>query len=333
MDDPVSSAAASVSSSVSGGLSSHHSLRLQLASSSGSGSRNTTNTTNAHTHSSRRTTPTHSRTSSRAASPTLGGSILRLSTDHDNDDGDEEDSDSEADPDHEVIPVVNSSLDDDWDSDDEDEAGLRRYHFVPSASMHTHHGTMTMSGSSAFPSLPAEFDDATRPWWERLHRRLQAWQRAARQRRAARLLSTLQSDAPCHRVHLCALTWCWDSTDRSIALLLGFIVAWLVLGLIGRLGATWWWTGVWMLVVRLGTRPLCDAIRRGKPGGGRARWRHSSTAVALSEEPPRQHQSSTVSSTTTTGGGGGDGDGLLELGGLRLNGGPQHPQVGIMNVV
>jgi hypothetical protein len=162
--------------------------------------------------------------------------------------------------------------DEDFDddlSDDDDEAGLRRYHFTQAN------------------TLPAEFDNAST--WKRITTYLLEVRMAARQRRAHRLLSMsgTHMDSPAQRCRLCFMTHCWDATDRGILLLIVSVFAWLVVGFVLHLGERWWYAGLLLLLVRIMARPTYESlfVRRqpfalSTPAVSSARASSSSSAAA-----------------------------------------------------
>ena len=130
----------------------------------------------------------------------------------------------------------------DWEDDDDDEAGLRRYHFEPRKDM----------------PLPAEFSQESFP--KRLWQLFLELQAAARQRRAARLL-TMPSQSWQYQMHSCLLTWCCDATDRGIMLVAIWLSLWLLIGIAGKMGSSWWWLGIILFVVRVSARRSFDFLR------------------------------------------------------------------------
>jgi hypothetical protein len=108
-------------------------------------------------------------------------------------------------------------------NDDDDEEGVvRRYHL--------------------------EFRPAPQPpEFSNLWQNLSDLRTQARQRRAARLLST--SDRFSDRFKACLITWCCDMTDRGILLMGILVIGWLLVGLIVR-KATFWWLGIFVLTLR-----------------------------------------------------------------------------------
>lgn len=134
----------------------------------------------------------------------------------------------------------------DFEEDEEQHATVRRYQLD-------------------FQVTPAEFSHDSLPkrvWSSFLQLRL-----AARQRRAARLLS-LPSESRCTRQSLraCLLTWCCDATDRGILLAAAVMALWILVGISTRQRTrqSWWWyTGIMLFVIRVSARRLYEyALKR-----------------------------------------------------------------------
>jgi len=162
-----------------------------------------------------------------------------------------------------VSSLHNKSLDeDDWDDDDEDDddIALRRYHVhdVP---------------------LPVEFRQP-RSIFGKLWMAFTELQAAARQRRAARLL-TLPSQDLRYQVYACLLTSCCDATDRGIALVLVGFALWIFVGVAFSPGSQWWTGGLILLAIRVSARRIWEAVF------GRRR-RHSSIQTANAVTPTSQ---------------------------------------------
>lgn len=154
-------------------------------------------------------------------------------------------------------------LDDDDDLEDweDDEAGLRRYH-------------MDFQSPADIP-LPAEFSHESFP--KRIWQSFLELQAAARQRRAARLLS-MQSQSCQYQLHSCLLTWCCDATDRGIVVVAVWLSAWLLIGLAARpMPSTWWWMGIFLFVIRISARRCFEYLQ----GRQRKRRQRLSTADAV----------------------------------------------------
>ena len=149
-------------------------------------------------------------------------------------------------------------LDSDWEEED-DEANLRRYN------RHLDIATTPMR-----VPLPAEFSGVfsssynsdDRPirtclgqCWTAGQQRWTALRQAARQRRAARLL-TMPSESVRYKVTACLASCCCDATDAGIAFTVAWLTVWLVAGWIfaGRLGSGYWMGGLVLFVVRVTAR-------------------------------------------------------------------------------
>jgi hypothetical protein len=137
-----------------------------------------------------------------------------------------------------------SDLDDTSDWGDDDEPGLRRYNL----DFHAH---------TNIP-LPAEFSHDSLP--KRIWQSFVELQVAARQRRAARLL-TMPSQSWNYQLHSCLLTWCCDATDRGILVVAAWLTAWILIGLVGRMGSTWWWMGLFLFIFRVSARRVFEYLQ------------------------------------------------------------------------
>lgn len=163
---------------------------------------------------------------------------------------------------------------DDWEDDDDDEAGLRRYH-------------LRIDRHTTVP-LPAEFSHDSLP--KRMWHSFLQLQAAASQRRAARLLN-MPSQSWRYQLHACLLTWCCDATDRGIALVMVWLTVWLFIGFVGRMGKTWWTTGVLLFIIRVTARRFFEYLQLKRT---QRRQRLSTVELGLSKHARR------YSDTTTT---------------------------------
>jgi hypothetical protein len=138
---------------------------------------------------------------------------------------------------------IDSFLDSDWD-DDEDEAEIARYH-------------MNFQARKDVP-LPAEFRKAN--IFELLWHAFTTLQTNARHRRAARLLN-MPSHSRRHQFQAAFVTWCCDGTELAILLALGWIMAWILIGLAVGLGRAWWVTGFILFLIRISSRRSVELLQ------------------------------------------------------------------------
>jgi len=154
-------------------------------------------------------------------------------------------------------------LDSDWEEED-DEANLRRYRHLDIAATTPMHGAVPLpaefSGIGVFrSSYNSDTDGPIRTClgqcWTTGQQRWTALRQAARQRRAARLL-TMPSESFRYKVTACLASCCCDATDAGIAFTVAWLTVWLVVGWIfsGRLGTGYWMAGLFLFVVRVTAR-------------------------------------------------------------------------------
>ena len=175
----------------------------------------------------------------------------------------------------------------DWDyDDDDDEDGIRRYH-LETANNNNNNNNNTSNNSNNnihrnIP-LPAEFSYKSSSWPRRLWQAFLELRTAARQRRAARLLtmplSTPTTQSLCitrYQAVACLLTSCCDATDLGIVLVAVWLSLWLLIGVAAGMGTMWWLVGFTLFVVRISARRVLEFCQRRKR---RQRQRLSSTEV------------------------------------------------------
>ncbi|GAX20505.1 hypothetical protein FisN_24Hu245 [Fistulifera solaris] len=138
---------------------------------------------------------------------------------------------------------IDSFLDSDWD-DDEDEAEIARYH-------------MNFQARKDVP-LPAEFRKEN--IFELLWHAFITLQTNARHRRAARLLN-MPSHSRRHQIQAAFVTWCCDGTELAILLALGWMLAWILIGLAAGLGRGWWVTGFILFLIRISSRRSVELLQ------------------------------------------------------------------------
>lgn len=161
-----------------------------------------------------------------------------------------------------------SELDSDLDWEDEDDA-VRRYHFEYRQEV----------------PLPVEFTRTSLP--KRLWQSFMELRTAARQRRAARLL-TMPSETCWNKTHVCVVTWLCDATDRGMMLVASMLALWIIVGMMTHASGVWWWTGVVLFVVRVSARRVLEHFHANK----RLRRQRLSTRDAM-ELPATSSSSST----------------------------------------
>jgi hypothetical protein len=153
---------------------------------------------------------------------------------------------------------LGSSTWDEDDDDDDDVVNLRRYQ-------------LDFTAARDVP-LPAEFHGHTVV--DRLRYVIQqystlAWhnwralRQAARQRRAARLL-TMPSETIRYKLHACFLSWCCDATDMGIACTAVCILVWILVGVLASHSTVvssrrYWLAGATLFVIRVTARRLYEA--------------------------------------------------------------------------
>ena len=169
-------------------------------------------------------------------------------------------------------------------SEEEDEATLRRYHLdivAPRASLgsvdfgpadglynstnvHNHTNKNSNNNDNNNSTIPYcnngldhwRYNELVRHYWNVGRQRWRDLRQAARQRRAARLLS-MPSESMRHRCQAGLVSWCCDATDAGIALTAAWLTLWGVGGWMTGLGITYWLAGVLLLVVRVTARRCC----------------------------------------------------------------------------
>ena len=135
--------------------------------------------------------------------------------------------------------VSGIGVDSDWE--DDDEAGIRRYH-------------LDFEVRSDIP-LPSEFRHDSVP--KRIWQSFLELRTAARQRRAARLL-TMPSQSWRYQAHACLITSCCDATDLGIILAAVGLTVWLFVGLAAGMGTSWWLMGFILFFLRVSARRLFE---------------------------------------------------------------------------
>jgi hypothetical protein len=149
------------------------------------------------------------------------------------------------------------AFDSDWE--DDDEAGIRRYHF-------------DFEARTGIP-LPAEFSHESLP--KRMWHSFLELRTAARQRRAARLLN-MPSESWMYKTHACLLTSCCDATDLGILLAAIWLALWMVIGLGAGMGSSWWLIGIFLFFLRVSARRIFEYWRANRR---KQRQRLSSTDI------------------------------------------------------
>jgi hypothetical protein len=164
----------------------------------------------------------------------------------------------------------------DWDDDDydDDEVNIRRYHleytigsgFQPPG--HSRQQQQQRGNGTDDPLHPTEYGhntvgDAIRYKIQQLFFHWQSLRQAARQRRAARLL-TMPSESMRYKFRACIISWCCDATDMGIALTALCVLMWMLIGFVSsHTTIQYWMLGTAVFVVRISARrcyELCWSI-------------------------------------------------------------------------
>ena len=163
----------------------------------------------------------------------------------------------------------------DWDDDefDDDLVNIRRYH------LEFGHGSL-QSSQQRQPMGNFPDDNQSTPSAElgmnvlldcfrcRLQKSFSTivhhWQslrQAARQRRAARLL-TMPSESVRYKVRACFISWFCDATDIGIAFTASCVLLWILFGVLTHnTGMSYWIVGATLFIVRISARRCCDICR------------------------------------------------------------------------
>jgi hypothetical protein len=171
---------------------------------------------------------------------------------------------------------------DDWDEDDEfddDVVNIRRYHleFGHDLSQQQQQGghqrqrrgissdTDHLSTTVTECGLNIVFDCVRcrfRKTWSTITYHWQSLRQAARQRRAARLL-TMPSESIRYQFRACFISWCCDATDMGIAFTASCVGLWLLFGVLRRPNTSthYWIIGTTLFLTRISARRLYDAGR------------------------------------------------------------------------
>lgn len=174
---------------------------------------------------------------------------------------------------------ANSSLDDDWD-DDDDAENLQRYSFVLNS---PNNGNIHSNNNATMAQhTPLSSSSAFHEHWNNLRS-------AARQRRAARLLS-MTDQSWYHRMAVGFLNTCCDATDTGIAVAAGSLLVWLSVGMLFFLTKRWyWWMGCVLFGLRFSARRVCEWWRRktsriGGRDGSAFKTSHRGMVIASGEQ-------------------------------------------------
>ena len=163
----------------------------------------------------------------------------------------------------------------DWDDDefDDDLVNIRRYH------LEFGHGSLQQSQQRQpmgnFPddnqSTPSAelgmnvlldcFRCRIQKSFSTIVHHWQSLRQAARQRRAARLL-TMPSESVRYKVRACFISWFCDATDIGIAFTASCVLLWILFGVLTHnTGMSYWIVGATLFIVRISARRCCDSCR------------------------------------------------------------------------
>lgn len=176
-------------------------------------------------------------------------------------------------PTHLSLSRGNSSLgeEEDTDWDDEDEENLQRYSFVYSSTNNRTGAETPVTMLSNTPRRSMRMQEH----WSNLRS-------AARQRRAARLLS--MTDSWHHRMAVGFLNTCCDATDTGIALAAGVVLVWALLGAIVHANGWYWIVGLLLFLIRVSARRIFDWWRRRIRADSWKASRHGSIPIPSGEQ-------------------------------------------------
>ncbi len=162
----------------------------------------------------------------------------------------------------------------DWDDDefDDDVVNIRRYH------LEFGHGSLQQSQQrQPLGNIPDDqstpssdlgmnvildcFRCRIRKSFSTISHHWQSLRQAARQRRAARLL-TMPSENLRYKVHACFISWFCDATDIGIAFTASCVLLWILFGVLAHNTAmTYWIIGATLFIVRISARRCYDVCR------------------------------------------------------------------------
>lgn len=158
----------------------------------------------------------------------------------------------------------------DWDDDefDDDVVNIRRYHLeFGNSSLQQNQQLQQRINDTDDPSnlgMNIVFDCfrcRIRKSLSTLSHHWQSLRQAARQRRAARLL-TMPSENVRHKVRACFISWFCDATDIGIAFTASCVLLWIIIGLLTRNTAMkYWMIGTTLFILRISARRLYDVGR------------------------------------------------------------------------
>jgi hypothetical protein len=158
----------------------------------------------------------------------------------------------------------------DWDDDefDDDVVNIRRYH------LEFGHGSLQQN--QQWQQRMNDTDDPSQMGMNiifdcfrcRIRKSLSTfsyhWQslrQAARQRRAARLL-TMPSENVRHKVRACFISWFCDATDIGIAFTASCVLLWIIFGVLTHNTAMkYWMIGTTLFIIRISARRFYDVCR------------------------------------------------------------------------
>ena len=157
----------------------------------------------------------------------------------------------------------------DWDDDefDDDVVNIRRYHLEFGHSSLQHNQRRQQRLNEEDPSdlgmsiVNDCFRCRIRKSLSTLSYHWQSLRQAARQRRAARLL-TMPSENVRHKFRACFISWFCDATDIGIAFTASCVLLWIIFGILTHNTAIkYWMIGTTLFVIRISARRVYDVCR------------------------------------------------------------------------
>jgi hypothetical protein len=158
----------------------------------------------------------------------------------------------------------------DWDDDefDDDVVNIRRYHLeFGNSSLQPNQQRQQRLNDTEGPSdlgmnvVVDCFRCRIRKSFSTLSYHWQSLRQAARQRRAARLL-TMPSENVRHKARVCLISWFCDATDIGIAFTAICVLLWIIIGVLKhKTTMKYWMIGTTMFLIRISARRFYDVCR------------------------------------------------------------------------